>query len=216
MATVLVDAENVRRSVWPNMPGEELMERSAAWGEHEGHDVQVVWEGSESGDDQIARLAKELEPPVWVVTSDRGLRERVRDHAERIIGGGSFARSLRKRLIDAIPRSRYLVRGNSDRHDLADPHCVARSLLALVSLVCVSAGAAALAPATAVGRVDRDRPGGLRRVGASQGAEAEARACDRRGPARSRSRLAESAVRPGACARGLDGHPSDRSAHSAS
>jgi hypothetical protein len=35
---------------------------------------------------------------------------------------------------------------------------VARSLLALVSLVCVSAGAAALAPATAVGRVDRDRP----------------------------------------------------------
>ena len=35
---------------------------------------------------------------------------------------------------------------------------MARSLLALVSLVCVSAGAAALAPATAVGRVDRDRP----------------------------------------------------------
>jgi hypothetical protein len=30
------------------------------------------------------------------VTSDRGLRERVRDHAERIIGGGSFARNLRK------------------------------------------------------------------------------------------------------------------------
>ena len=94
MATVLVDSENVRRSLWPNMPGEELEERSAAWGEHEGHDVQVVWEGSESGDDQIARLAKELEPPVWVVTSDRGLRERVRDHAERIIGGGSFAREI--------------------------------------------------------------------------------------------------------------------------
>ena len=96
MATVLVDAENVRRSLWPNMPGEELMERSAAWGKYEGHDVQVVWEGSESGDDQIARLVKELEPPVWVVTSDRGLRDRVRDHAERIIGGGSFARELRK------------------------------------------------------------------------------------------------------------------------
>ena len=96
MATVLVDAENVRRSLWPNMPGEELEERSAAWGKHEGHDVQVVWEGSESGDDQIARLVKELEPPVWVVTSDRGLRERVRDYAERIIGGGSFARELRE------------------------------------------------------------------------------------------------------------------------
>jgi hypothetical protein len=35
---------------------------------------------------------------------------------------------------------------------------VARSLLALFSLVCVSAGAAALAPSTAVGRVDRDLP----------------------------------------------------------
>jgi L,D-transpeptidase catalytic domain len=35
---------------------------------------------------------------------------------------------------------------------------VARSLLALISLVCVSAGAAALAPTTAVGRVVIDRP----------------------------------------------------------
>jgi hypothetical protein len=96
MATVLVDAENVRRSLWPNMPGDELVERSAAWGDTEGHQVQVVWEGSESGDDQIARLVRELERPVWVVTSDRGLRDRVRDHADRIIGGGSFARELRK------------------------------------------------------------------------------------------------------------------------
>jgi predicted RNA-binding protein with PIN domain len=96
MATVLVDAENVRRSLWPNMPGDELEQRSEAWAEQEGHDVQVVWEGAESGDDQIARLADELEPPIWVVTSDRGLRARVRGHAERIIGGGSFARELRK------------------------------------------------------------------------------------------------------------------------
>jgi predicted RNA-binding protein with PIN domain len=96
MATVLVDGENVRRSLWPNMPGEELVERSAAWGKQEGHDVEVVWEGSESGDDQIARRVKELEPPVWVVTSDRGLRDRVLGHAERIIGGGSFARELRR------------------------------------------------------------------------------------------------------------------------
>jgi hypothetical protein len=96
MATVLVDAENVRRSLWPNMPGEELVESSEAWGRQEGHDVQVVWEGSESGDDQIARLVTELDPPVWVVTSDRALRDRVRDRADRIIGGGSFARELRK------------------------------------------------------------------------------------------------------------------------
>jgi rRNA-processing protein FCF1 len=96
VATVLVDGENVRRSLWPNMTGEELIERSTAWAKQEGHDVQVVWEGSESGDDQIARRAKELEPPIWVVTSDRGLRDRVSDRAERIIGGGWFARELRR------------------------------------------------------------------------------------------------------------------------
>jgi hypothetical protein len=96
MATVLVDAENVRRSLWPNMAGDELERRTRDWGMQEGHDVQIVWEGNESGDDQIARLVAELEPPVWVVTSDRELRERVRDHAERIIGGGSFAKELRR------------------------------------------------------------------------------------------------------------------------
>lgn len=96
MATVLVDAENVRRSLWPNMSGDELEQRTAAWAEQEGHDARIVWEGSESGDDQIARLVEELEPPVWVVTSDRGLRGRVRDRTERLIGGGSFARELRQ------------------------------------------------------------------------------------------------------------------------
>ena len=97
MANVLVDAENVRRSLWPNMPGDELEERARSWAYELGHEVTVVWEGAESGDDQIARLVRELEPPVWVVTSDRELRERVGDHAERIIGGGSFARELRER-----------------------------------------------------------------------------------------------------------------------
>jgi predicted RNA-binding protein with PIN domain len=94
MANVLVDAENVRRSLWPNMPGNELEERSKAWGDEHGHAVTVVWEGAESGDDRIARLVRELEAPVWVVTSDRELRERVRERAERLIGGGSFAREL--------------------------------------------------------------------------------------------------------------------------
>ena len=94
MATVLVDGENVRRSLWPNVPREELEERAASWGDAHGHDVVVVWEGDESADDRIARRAAELEPPVWVVTSDRELRERVRGNAERIIGGGTFAREL--------------------------------------------------------------------------------------------------------------------------
>jgi YacP-like NYN domain len=97
MANVLVDAENVRRSLWPNMPGDELEERAKTWGEGQGHAVTVVWEADESGDDQIARLVRQLEPPIWVVTSDRELRDRVREQADRVIGGGSFARELRAR-----------------------------------------------------------------------------------------------------------------------
>ena len=94
MATVLVDGENVRRSLWPNMGRAELEERAAAWGREEGHDVVVVWEGAESADDRIAREVQRAEPPVWVVTSDRELRGRVAAHAERVVGGGSFARQL--------------------------------------------------------------------------------------------------------------------------
>jgi predicted RNA-binding protein with PIN domain len=95
MAAVLVDGENVRRSLWPNIPRDELEELTSRWAEEHGHDARVVWEGAETADDRIARDVRELEPPVWIVTSDRGLRDRVRDHAERIIGGGSFARELR-------------------------------------------------------------------------------------------------------------------------
>ena len=65
MANVLVDAENVRRSLWPNMPGDELEARTKAWAREHGHTVTVVWEGNESGDDQIVRLVRELESPVW-------------------------------------------------------------------------------------------------------------------------------------------------------
>jgi hypothetical protein len=54
----------------------------------------VVWEGTETADDRIARGVRELPPPLWVVTSDRELRGRVAAHAERVVGGGSFARQL--------------------------------------------------------------------------------------------------------------------------
>jgi hypothetical protein len=94
MATVLVDAENVRRSIWPNIGRTELEPLCAAWAERNGHDVIVVWEGAESADDRIAREVHELTPPVWVVTSDRELRGRVGEAAERIIGGGTFSREL--------------------------------------------------------------------------------------------------------------------------
>ena len=94
MATVLVDGENVRRSMWPNMPKDELEELARAWADAHGHEVVVVWEGTESADDRIAREVAELEAPVWVVTSDRELRGCVGERAERILGGGSFAREL--------------------------------------------------------------------------------------------------------------------------
>lgn len=94
VATVLVDGENVRRSLWPNMARDELERRAAAWGAANGHEVVVVWESSESADDTIARQVRELEPPLWVATSDRELRGRVADHVERVVGGGSFARQL--------------------------------------------------------------------------------------------------------------------------
>ncbi len=55
----------------------------------------VVFEGEETADDRIAREAAELEGPYWLVTSDRGLRQRAAADAVRVIGGGSFARELR-------------------------------------------------------------------------------------------------------------------------
>ena len=104
MATVVVDARNVLRSEWPNIPEDELVAATNAWAAANGHDAVIVFDGrapdgaigtsGESADDWIAREAPLLEPPVWVVTSDRGLRARIHG-AERLLGGGGFARELR-------------------------------------------------------------------------------------------------------------------------
>lgn len=91
---VLIDAENVRRSVWPNIDREELVTLCREWAGREGVEARVVFEGAESADDRIAREAAELDR-YWLVTSDRGLRERAGGRAERVIGGGTFARELR-------------------------------------------------------------------------------------------------------------------------
>jgi predicted RNA-binding protein with PIN domain len=106
---VLVDAPNVRRSLWPNLSPERLVELLAAWAAHEGVEatavfdgpaptgvpgVEVVGTGTESADDWIARRAVELREPYVLVTSDRELRERAGKGAERVIGGGAFAREL--------------------------------------------------------------------------------------------------------------------------
>jgi predicted RNA-binding protein with PIN domain len=117
--TVLVDARNVRRSTWPNIPEAELVERCLAWAEDEGCRAVVVFDGeapggvigermldvgsllvgtgAESADDWIARSAADLAASgrsYWLVTSDRELRARAGGAAERIVGGGTFARSL--------------------------------------------------------------------------------------------------------------------------
>lgn len=97
---VLVDGRNVQRSRWPNVSSEALVAAVRRWAANEGHEAVVVFDGSapdgavgtggESADDWIARRAGELDEPFWLVTSDRELRRRAGDRAERIVGGGSF------------------------------------------------------------------------------------------------------------------------------
>ena len=105
MALVVVDAENVRRSLWPNLSPGELVARARSWAASEGHELLVVFDGmppenapdlagAPHADDEIVARVERSEGEVWVVTSDRGLRERVADHAVRIVGGGTFAREL--------------------------------------------------------------------------------------------------------------------------
>ena len=114
-ATVaLVDALNVLRSTWPNIPAAQLVDLCAGWAAAEGFRAVVVFDGSapdvdagdrvelvstgaESADDWITREAarlREADTTYRLVTSDRELRERAGTGAERITGGGTFARTL--------------------------------------------------------------------------------------------------------------------------
>jgi hypothetical protein len=113
-SVVLVDARNVIRSRWPNLDPGRFLERTRAWAEREGVEALVVfdgrapaWEDDErlavvgtgegSADDLIAdeaaRLAGEGRP-VWLVSSDRGLRARAAPYMGRAIGGGTFVGML--------------------------------------------------------------------------------------------------------------------------
>lgn len=111
---MLVDAENVRRSKWPNLSKEELVERCGAWAKVSGHRVVVVFDGpppdtdaaadvtvagtrGETADEWLKRAASghaERGEPFWLVTSDRALRAEAGARAARVVGGGSFVRSL--------------------------------------------------------------------------------------------------------------------------
>jgi hypothetical protein len=108
----LVDARNVLRSRWPNIPADGLVRGVEQWAAGEGvepvivfdgrapevdTEAQVVGTGRQIADDWItdeaARLAAEG-TAYWLVTSDRELRERAGGAAERVIGGGTLARLL--------------------------------------------------------------------------------------------------------------------------
>src|SRR5262249_37582166 len=105
LALVVVDAENARRSLWPNLSPEDLVAPARRWAAREGHELRVVSDGdppedaddltaSAYADDVIAALVERADGPVWVVSSDRELRRRVEVRADRVIGGGSFVRSI--------------------------------------------------------------------------------------------------------------------------
>jgi predicted RNA-binding protein with PIN domain len=121
--TVLVDARNVLRSTWPNLSEEQVVQGSCAWarehdaravvvfdgeapggivGEREVEGCVVVGTGArESADDWLWRAAGHLRrrnEQFWLVTSDRELRAHAGEGAERIIGGGRFARELQQRV----------------------------------------------------------------------------------------------------------------------
>jgi hypothetical protein len=104
---VLIDARNVQRSLWPNIPDDDLVELARRWAGGRGHRVVIVFDGvapegaigtgRESADDWLAREAARLADAgedFWLVTSDRELRDRAGGRAERVIGGGGFAREL--------------------------------------------------------------------------------------------------------------------------
>jgi hypothetical protein len=105
LTRVVVDAENVRRSAWPNLSRDELVTRARAWAEREGAELLIVFDGDVpadapdlvgSGRRSADELIAELDGPFWLASSDRELRRRVGSRAERLVGGGSFLAALRE------------------------------------------------------------------------------------------------------------------------
>ena len=109
-----MDAENVRRSRWPNLSEEELVGCCRSWAEREGVSAVVIFDRGapeagdercrvveadpgETADDWISREAAALAEAgrsYWLVTSDRALRDEAGRAAERVVGGGTFVREL--------------------------------------------------------------------------------------------------------------------------
>jgi predicted RNA-binding protein with PIN domain len=117
--TVFVDAYNVMRSRWPNLEERRFVRLCRAWAEREGCRLLVVFDGDAPGDrigespvDERTSLVGTASATadewivhhaerrageggrLWLVTSDRDLRERAAPWIERTIGGGAFAGQL--------------------------------------------------------------------------------------------------------------------------
>ena len=105
----------MRRSRWPNLSRDELVEGCRAWAARHDARVVVVFDGgrvgerhvderctvlgtgAETADDWIVRRAAELAGAgrrYTLVTSDRALRAAAGADADRTIGGGSFLGEL--------------------------------------------------------------------------------------------------------------------------
>jgi hypothetical protein len=122
----LVDAENVRRSQWPNVSREDLVGLVRAWADAVGTRTVLVFDGpppaegaggrlklvgaqAATADDWIARTAEKLartNRSYRLVTSDRGLRARAGGAADDVVGGGTFLRMLRSTTGSSAPSSR--------------------------------------------------------------------------------------------------------------
>jgi hypothetical protein len=114
VTAIVVDAENVRRSVWPNVSREELVALCGRLSRDEALDVVVVFDGpageidappgvtllgerGRTADDLIVELSTALPAGGGsVATSDRGLRSRL-ETGVSVIGGGTFVRDLLRR-----------------------------------------------------------------------------------------------------------------------
>ena len=100
----------MRRSQWPNLAPERLVELTCRWAEakslraviifdgrapavHLERGCELVETGSETADDWIVRAVSD-DSDYWLVTSDRELRARAGGRAQRLIGGGAFLREL--------------------------------------------------------------------------------------------------------------------------
>jgi predicted RNA-binding protein with PIN domain len=117
--TVFIDAYNVMRSRWPNLEEARFVRLCRAWAEREGCRLLIVFDGDAPGDrigewpldertsvagtgggtadEWIVHHAERLAGEgrrLWLVTSDRELRERAAPWIERTIGGGAFAGHL--------------------------------------------------------------------------------------------------------------------------